>query len=67
MAVLEEGLKSHPNDRETLQALISFNQMAGDTKAALGFAERLAVTAPNDQGLAALIRDLRRAVKSSAQ
>jgi predicted CXXCH cytochrome family protein len=67
MAVLEEGLKSHPNDRETLQALISFNQMAGDTKAALGFAERLAVTAPNDQGLAALIRDLQRAVKSSAQ
>ena len=31
--VLKEGLKSHPNDRETLQALISFNRMAGDTKA----------------------------------
>ena len=44
MAVLKEGLKSHPNDREILQALISFNRMAGDTKAALGFAERLAVT-----------------------
>ena len=67
MAVLKEGLKSYPNDREILQALVSFNQMAGDKKAALGYAERLAVTSPNDQGLAALIRDLQQAVKSSAQ
>jgi tetratricopeptide (TPR) repeat protein len=67
MAVLEEGLKSHPNDRETLQALISFSRMAGDAEAALGYAERLAVIVPADRGLAGLIRDLRRAIKPSAQ
>jgi predicted CXXCH cytochrome family protein len=67
MTVLKEGLKSHPNDRETLQALISFSRMAGDAEAALGYAERLAVIVPADRGLAGLILDLRRAIKPSAQ
>jgi predicted CXXCH cytochrome family protein len=63
MTVLKEGLKSHPNDREILQALISFSRTAGDAEAALGYAERLAVIAPADRGLAGLILDLRRAIK----
>jgi predicted CXXCH cytochrome family protein len=67
MTVLKESLRSHPNDREILQALISFSRMAGDAEAALGYAERLADIVPADRGLAGLIVDLRRAIKPSAQ
>jgi predicted CXXCH cytochrome family protein len=67
MTVLNGALKNHPGNREILQALVSFSRMAGDAKGALGYAEQLAVVAPDDQGLAALIRDLRRAIKPSAQ
>jgi len=67
VTVLNGALKTHPSNREILQALVSFSRMAGDVEAALGYAERLAVTAPDDHGLAALILDLRRAIKPSAQ
>jgi predicted CXXCH cytochrome family protein len=67
MTALNEALKTHPGHREILQALVSFSRMAGDTKGALGYAEQLAVVASDDPGLAALIRDLRRAIKPSAQ
>jgi predicted CXXCH cytochrome family protein len=67
VTVLNEALKTHPRNREILQALISFSRMAGDAEATLGYAERLAATAPDDHGLAALILDLRRAIKPSAQ
>jgi predicted CXXCH cytochrome family protein len=67
IAVLKEGLQSHPANREILQALVSFNQVAGDAKATLGYAERLALIMPDDPSLATLIRDLQRALKPSAQ
>ena len=67
IAVLKDSLNSHPSNREILQALVSFNQMAGDAKAALGYAEQLAVIMPDDHGLAALILDLRGAIRSPAQ
>jgi predicted CXXCH cytochrome family protein len=67
MTVLNEALKNHPGNREILQALVSFSRMAGDAKAALGYAEQLAVIVPDDQGLAALLLDLRRAIKPSVQ
>jgi tetratricopeptide (TPR) repeat protein len=67
MTVLKEALKSHPSNREILQALVSFSRLAGDAEAALSYAERLAIIVPDDQGLAVLIRDLRRTVKPSAQ
>ncbi len=63
MTVLNEGLQRHPINREILQALVSFSQAAGNTKAALGYAEQLAAIAPDDQSLAALIRDLQKDVK----
>jgi predicted CXXCH cytochrome family protein len=64
IAVLKEGLKSHPANREILQALVAFSRTAGDAKAALVYAEQLAVITPDDQGLAGLIRDLQQAIKS---
>jgi hypothetical protein len=57
---LKEALNDHPNDREVLSALVSFNRLAGDAKAALGYAERLAVITPEDRNLTALIREIRR-------
>ncbi len=60
MSVLKEVLRSHPNDRDILSALVAFSRTAGDAKAALGYAEQLAIIAPEDRNLAALIEELRR-------
>ncbi|RTM13418.1 MAG: tetratricopeptide repeat protein [Bradyrhizobiaceae bacterium] len=67
MTVLKDVLRDHPNDREVLQALVSFSRMAGDTAAALGYAEQLATAGPPDQDLGQLIQELRRAVQPRAQ
>ncbi|SIO39491.1 doubled CXXCH domain-containing protein [Bradyrhizobium erythrophlei] len=67
ITMLKNTLKGHPGDREILQALVSFSRMAGDAKAALGYAEQLAVISPDDQSLAALIKELRQAVRVPAQ
>ena len=60
MTVLTANLARHPNDRDTLLALISFSRDGGDAAGALKYAERLAQIAPQDRGLAALIEELRR-------
>ena len=62
MTVLRERLATHPDDRDILLALVTFNRDAGDVGAALEYAERLNRIAPNDRGLASLIEDLRRRV-----
>ncbi len=67
MTELKGALRSHPGDREILQALVSFSRMSGDTVAALGYAEQLAAITPDDQGLARLIAELRRMAHPSAQ
>jgi len=43
MAVLREALRTHPSNREVLEALVSFSRMAGDETAAAGYAEQLAI------------------------
>jgi Tfp pilus assembly protein PilF len=40
IARLEKTLLAHPNDRDILQALVSFNEARGDTAAAKRYAER---------------------------
>jgi len=60
ISFLTEALARHPNDHDTLSALISFSREAGDSSSALDFAERLARIAPEDQRLAGLIQELRR-------
>jgi predicted CXXCH cytochrome family protein len=59
MTVLKDALRRHPNDLEILQALVSFSRVAGNATAALGYAEQLAIVAPADPSLTALIRELR--------
>ena len=66
MTVLKQILVRHPDDRDTLLALISFSRDAGDFATALDYAERLARVAPNDPDLAALIESLRRQRSSPA-
>lgn len=57
--ILKENLARHPDDRNTLMALISFNRDAGAINAALEYAEQLARVAPDTRELAQLIDDLR--------
>ena len=63
MTALKENLVRHPDDRDTLVALIGFSRESGDLSSALEFAERLQRIAPDESGLAALIQDLRLQVK----
>jgi predicted CXXCH cytochrome family protein len=60
VAELKENLARHPEDRDTLLALIAYSRGAGDAGAALGYAEQLAGIIPQDAGLTALIEELRR-------
>jgi predicted CXXCH cytochrome family protein len=64
MTVLKEGLAKHPNDREILSALISFNRDAGNIEGALEYAERLGRITPNDRGIVALIQELQRQARA---
>jgi predicted CXXCH cytochrome family protein len=63
--VLKQSLDKHPDDRDTLTALVGYARDAGDFATALGYAERLARTAPGDPSLAALTEELRRQSKAS--
>ena len=63
LTVLGESLTRHPDDRDTLRALIGFNRDAGNAAAALAYAEWLARITPNDRDLAGLIEALRHAAK----
>ena len=67
VAELKENIARHPNDRDTLLALIGFNRDTGDINSALEFAERLEQIAPDEPGLTALIQELRQATRSIAQ
>jgi predicted CXXCH cytochrome family protein len=61
--VLKKNLARHPNDRETLSALITFNRDSGNIAAALEYAEQLSRFAPNDRELNRLTDDLRARLK----
>ena len=57
IAVLKENLTRHPEDRDTLLALVTFSRDAGDL-IALEYAERLARLVPGDRDVANLVRSL---------
>ncbi|MGY3618292.1 tetratricopeptide repeat protein [Bradyrhizobium sp. USDA 10063] len=61
--VLKKNLARHPNDRETLSALVTFNRDSGNIGAALEYAERLSRLFPNDRELTRLTDDLRARLK----
>ena len=59
IAVLEESLKRHPGDRETLLALVNFFRAENDAAAALRYAEQLAKIEPDNRDLKQLIDTLK--------
>lgn len=59
LRVLEDDHTRHPADRQTLMALVTLNRGAGDSVAALRYAETLARLAPGDPGVARLVEELR--------
>ncbi|HLQ90732.1 MAG TPA: tetratricopeptide repeat protein [Xanthobacteraceae bacterium] len=63
VSFLREASVRHPNDRDMLQALVSFSREAGDFATALEYAERLTRLLPNDPNLVALIENLRSEIK----
>jgi Flp pilus assembly protein TadD len=67
LAVLKTSLQRHPNDRETLSALVNFSREAGDVGSALEYAERLAKLTPGDAVLSQLIESLRRSAAPQAR
>jgi tetratricopeptide (TPR) repeat protein len=58
--ILKGALAKHPNDHDTLTALVNFSREAGDISGALEYAERLGRIFPDDQALIRLIQELRR-------
>jgi predicted CXXCH cytochrome family protein len=61
--VLKESVAQHPDDRDTLLALVTFNRDAGDIGAALEYALQLARLTPNDRELNSLVENLRARLK----
>ncbi len=62
IAVLKANVMRHPNDRDSLLALVNFARAGGDPATALHYAERLAVLEPENESVAALVEALRREV-----
>jgi tetratricopeptide (TPR) repeat protein len=62
---LKESLTRHPNDRDTLIALISFYRDAGKLESALQYAEQLGRVSTNDLATDNLISTLREQIKKS--
>jgi predicted CXXCH cytochrome family protein len=60
IAVLTGSLTRHPDDRDTLLALISFAREGGDIPSALAYAQKLARIAPTDPNVTRLLQDLER-------
>jgi predicted CXXCH cytochrome family protein len=56
--VLKDNLARHPEDRDTLSALIGYSRDQGDLSAALDYAEQLARLEPNNVELKGLIETL---------
>jgi len=63
MTVLKESLAQHPDDRDTLMALITFNRDAGDISTALQYAEQLVRMMPGDPQVGRLVDELKRREK----
>ncbi|KRQ14795.1 hypothetical protein AOQ71_12305 [Bradyrhizobium manausense] len=57
--VLKANLVRHPDDRDTMLALVAFSRDAGDISAALEYAQQLSRLRPNDRDLTQLTNELR--------
>ena len=60
IVALRDADRRHPYDMDILGALVSFEREAGDTRAALGHARKLAEALPDDPQVKALVAELAR-------
>jgi predicted CXXCH cytochrome family protein len=65
MAVLKQNLAAHPNDRDTLSALLSYSRDRRDISGALEYANQLAQLSPNNSSLKALVESLKRQLEKT--
>ena len=65
LAILKQGLQTHPNDRELLSAALALSREQNDP-AALQYAERLGRLYPANEGVKTLIEQLRRSQPAKA-
>jgi predicted CXXCH cytochrome family protein len=65
--VLKDNVARHPNDHDSLVALISFSRDSGDLITALNYAEQLASAEPDNAQLKDLIETLRSQLSAPAQ
>jgi predicted CXXCH cytochrome family protein len=65
MALLKKILSAHPNDRDTLLALIAYSRDKGDISGALTYANKLAQIGPEDSNLKALIESIKRQLEKT--
>jgi Flp pilus assembly protein TadD len=61
LATLRAADVRHPYDIDILSALVSINREAGNARAALPYARKLAEALPGDSGAAKLLAELERA------
>ena len=59
LGLLRATQARHPDDLDTLNALVSIQTEAGDPKAALVYAEKMAVLLPDDPSVRRLLADLK--------
>ena len=60
LAVLKQNLTRHPDDRDSLLAVVSFSREKGDFATALESAKQLARAAPDDRDIANLVKTIER-------
>jgi Flp pilus assembly protein TadD len=65
IAILKENLTRHPENRDSLLALVTFYRDAGNIAAALEYAQRLAQLAPDDRQISELVDALKRQSESA--
>jgi tetratricopeptide (TPR) repeat protein len=65
LGVLKQNLKAHPNDRDTLSALVAYSRDGGDIAGALTYATKLAAIERNNSSLKALIDSLKRQLEKT--
>jgi Flp pilus assembly protein TadD len=56
--VLEASINTHPYDRDSLSALVTFLEQAGDSGRALSYAQRLNELAPDDPEVRQMLKQL---------
>lgn len=56
--MLESSVKTHPYDRDSIAALVTFSEQAGDRAKALIYAQRLGELEPDNPQVREMLKEL---------